>query len=286
MKHFKRSFGQLADASGNAIDAIGPDDERAIGQAAALNIIQQSGGLVLDHGLVAYVNAVANYVGLHGERAVTGKDGIARLKARRFFVGILDDDSMNAYALPGGYILVTRGLLENLSCEADLAWVLGHEIAHVDNEDGLKALKAAVGTTAFAKELVHFGAAAEPKEEDADASKASFENPDFFAKVVDKLTSISFSLGLGRDDERQADALGLQYAIRAGYDAKAAKRVLDLLATFPSKRKVFKTHDEPPERLQLLTRKILDAPAGHLGITRFDRGAIQRLEAVRHAGAR
>src|SRR5205085_1175167 len=110
---------------------------------------------------------------------VKGKDGIARLNSRRFFVGVVNDDSMNAYALPGGYILLTRGLVENLSCESDLAWVLGHEISHVDNEDGLTALKGVVGSAAFGKELAHFGA------QKSEEETASFKNPAFFAKVVD-----------------------------------------------------------------------------------------------------
>jgi len=273
VKNLKSSFTGLANASGNAIDSIGPEDERAIGQAAAINIIQQSGGLVLEQGLVTYVNAVANHVALQGRRVVAGKDGVVRLEARRFFVGVLADDSLNAYALPGGYILLTRGLLQNMTCESDLAWALGHEIAHIDNEDGLKALKLAVGGAAFGKELAQFGAT-KPEGE-----VVTFKNPDFFAKVADKLTDISFKFGLGREDERNADSQGLMYSTAAGYDAQAAKRVLDLLATNPAKRKLFKSHDEPAVRLQLLNKQIGGLSAGKLGIDRYDRGCIQRLEA-------
>lgn len=279
IKNLRSSFTSLASASGNAIDSIGPDDERAVGQAAAINIIQQSGGLVLEQGLVTYVNAVANHVASQGRRVVGGKDGVVRMEARRFFVGVLADDSLNAYALPGGYILVTRGLLQNMTCESDLAWVLGHEIAHVDNEDGLKALKLAVGGAAFGKELAQFGA------QKPEGEIVTFKNPEFFAKVSDKLTDISFKLGLGREDERNADSQGLMYSTAAGYDAQGAKRVLELLATNPAKRKIFATHDEPSVRLQLLNKQIGGLTAGKLGIERYDRGCIQRLEAAKASSA-
>lgn len=279
VKNLKTSFQGLAKASGSAIDAISADDERAVGQAAAINIIQQSGGLVLEQGLMTYVNAVANHVGQQGQRVVTGKDGVARINSRRFFVGVLADDSMNAYAMPGGYILLTRGLVQNLSCESDLAWVIGHEIAHIDNEDGLKALKVAVGGTAFGKELAQFGA------QKAEGETVTFKNPVFFAKVADKLTEISFKFGLGREDERNADSQGLMYSTAAGYDAQGAKRVLELLATNPAKRKIFATHDEPSVRLQLLTKQIGGLTAGKLGIDRYDRGCIQRLDAAKAATA-
>lgn len=279
IRNLKASFQGLAQASGKAIDAISADDERAIGQAAAISIIQQSGGLVLEQGLVTYVNAVANHVAQQGKRANTGKDGIARINARRFFVGVLNDESMNAYALPGGYILLTKGLLQNMTCESDLAWVLGHEIAHIDNEDGLKALKATVGSAAFGKELAQFGAQRSEEE------TATFKNPEFFAKVADKLTDISFKLGMGREDERRADSQGLMYSTVSGYDAQGAKRVLELLATNPAKRKIFKTHDDPPTRLQLLSKQIGGLTAGKLGIERYDRGCIQRLEAASRQSA-
>lgn len=259
-------------APSRAVDAITPAQERAIGQAAAFNIIQQSGGLVLEEGLLRYVNQVANAVASVGERTEKGKDGIPRIKARRFFVGVLDSDSMNAYALPGGYILVTRGLLENVSCESDLAWILGHEIAHVDAEHGLKALKLAVGGSAFIKEWT------------ATSGESSLDNPEFFTKLVDKLTDITYRAGLQAKDERTADLQGLALSVKAGYDSRAPRRVLDLLATNPAKWKPFASHDSPAHRAQLLGEHMEDAPHGKLGLARFESECIARLDGVRHAG--
>lgn len=258
-------------APGRAIDAITPEQERAIGQAAAFNVIEKSGGLLLEEGLTRYVNQVANYVASKGERTEKGKDNVARVTARRFFVGVLDSESMNAYALPGGYILLTRGLLENLSCESDLAWVLGHEIAHVDAEHGLKALKLSVGGSAFLKEWT------------GSAGESSLENPVFFAKLAEKLADITYRVGLQAKDERVADTQGLALAIKAGYDSRAPKRVLDLLAVNTAKWTPFASHDGPAQRIQLLGTAIDQAPKGKLGLERFERECVARIDGVKRA---
>lgn len=268
----RENLDEKANAPARAIDAITPDQERALGQAAALNIIQMSGGLVLEEGLIKYLNATANAVAQEGERVEKGKDGLPRVKARRFFVGVLDDESMNAFALPGGYILITRGLLQNLTSEADLAWVLGHEIAHVDSEHGLKALKTTVGGKAFLNEWTGTG--------DGDVSLGDSK---FFAKVVDTLTRISFEVGMGRKDELDADDLGLQYATLAGYDSKAAQRVLELLAVNPTRQKFFRSHDTPQARIAALGKKIESRTNGKLGVERFDAACLLRLEAAKNA---
>lgn len=256
-------------AAQNAIDAITPAQERAVGQAAALNIIQQSGGLVLEERLVQYVNGVANAVGSKGARKPS-PNGNVRLKARRFFVGILNDPGMNAYGLPGGYILLTRGLVENLTCESDLAWILGHEIAHVDNEDGLKALKLAVGGREFLSQLRGGG-----------EKEATLDDEDFFARVADKMANITYAAGLDKDEELAADLLGLEYAMKSGYDSRAPKRVLELLATNAKKVRAFASHDTPQRRLEVLGARVEKQPNGKLGIERFDEGAVQRLEATK-----
>ncbi len=262
---------QIRSASSQAIDRITADDERALGQAAAINVIQQYGGLVLEEGLQRYLNEVANLVAAQGERQEKGTDGVARLNARRFFVGVLNDDSYNAFALPGGYVLVTKGLLRNLADEAELAWVLGHEIAHVDREDGLKALKVQVGTTAVMDEFIRGGT--------ADAGAVGFGNSKFFAKLVDTMTRVTLEMGMGRTDEREADSLGLRYAIAAGYDARAARGVLALLGANPGKRALFSGHDAPATRAGILAAAIDAAPPGARGTGRFDVECAQRLEA-------
>lgn len=269
---------ERGEAPRKAIDAITAEQERAVGQAAAINIINQSGGLVLEEGLVRYVNGVANFVASKGARTVKSKDkGKARINARRFFVGILDSDDMNAFALPGGYILITRGLVENLSTESDLAWVLGHEIAHVDNEDGLGALKVAIGTKEFMTQWT------------GTSGDSRFDNPAFFEWIADKLANIVYKVGLDHEKELAADKQGLEYATRAGYDSRCAKRVLELLAvnsaTAAPKFHLYSSHDPPARRLAILGDLVEKQPKGKLGFDRFDLGAIQRIEAAKNSSS-
>src|SRR5215203_5307698 len=124
---------------------------------------------------------------------------------------LLDDSSVNAFALPGGFVYVTRGLMSHLDSEAELAATIGHEVGHVTARHGVtqrsKQILAAVGL-----------AVAAILDEDIAAWA--------FAGHV--------GLGLlflqhGREDERQADDLGLRYAMRAGYDPREMSELFGVL---------------------------------------------------------
>ena len=161
--------------------------------------------------------------------------------------------------------------MENLSCESDLAWVLGHEIAHVDAEHGLKALKLTVGGSAFVNEWT------------GHAGESSLDNPAFFAKVVDKMSDITYKYGLQVKDERFADEHGLDLAVKAGYDSQGAQRTLEMLAANEGKAKRFASHDSPAERMKLLGEQLTKAPSGKLGVARFEAECIARIAGVKRA---
>ena len=252
----------IARAEG-AMDRIDDDDERAVGQASSFHVIEGYGGLLLEEGLNAYLNDLANHVGMQGRRQVTLSDGRLRVTARRFFVGVLNDDSHAAFALPGGYIFVTRGLLEDLGSESELAWVLGHEIAHVDYEDGLVGVKAQVAGGSLLT-----------------GGTLDFSDNKVFGKIVGAVTDHLLRNGWDKDAETRADKLGLQYAAAAGYDPHAATRVLRLLETNKSRTK---SHAEPGERADLLEAEIQRLAAsrrGKLGVQRYDRECIRHLESA------
>jgi len=124
---------------------------------------------------------------------------------------VVDDPSVNAFALPGGYIYVTRGIMAHLNSEAELAAVLGHEIGHVTARHSVnqmsKAQLAGLGLTigtAVSEDLREFGGMAE--------------------------TGLGLLfLKYSRDDERQADGLGLRYLTRARYDPRPTVDVFGML---------------------------------------------------------
>lgn len=255
---------ELSNVSAPAIDAITAEDERAFGESASIVLIASHGGLVLDEPLSTYVNEVGNLVASQGSRRILRKDGTPRTTSRRVSVGILDEATPSAWSFPGGYIFVTRGLLELLQSESELAWILGREIAHIDEEHGLKALKLRVASSAFLT-----GGAVEMKDSV------------LLAKVADEVLRSSVRQGMQRNDEREADLLGLEYAVKAGYDAAGAQRVLALLASLSAAapRRLFSPHDSPEQRFQTLAAKIEAAPGGAMGAERFDTTCLRRLEA-------
>jgi predicted Zn-dependent protease len=98
---------------------IGYDEEKSIGEAIALQVVARYGGTVEQPDLIRYVNLVGKAVANTSDRPDIP-----------YRVAILNHDSINVFAAPAGYIFVTRGLLKQIHNEAELAAVLGHEIAH------------------------------------------------------------------------------------------------------------------------------------------------------------
>jgi predicted Zn-dependent protease len=125
---------------------------------------------------------------------------------------VVDDPVVNAFALPGGYIYITRGILAHMNSEAELASVVGHEIGHVTARHGVSQMSKA--------QLAQLGLGA-----------GAILVPEKTARFGDLVQS---GLGLmfmkyGRDDERQADDLGLRYMVVGGYDPRPMADMFDML---------------------------------------------------------
>ena len=119
----------------------------------------------------------------------------------QFYFKVVDSSEINAFALPGGYIYVTRGILATVNSEAELAGILGHEIGHVIAHHGVKQLTKSIGLTL----LSLGGVIANPKE----GGKWLMVSQSIFNQIL---------LGYGREAELEADTLGLINAYQAGYD--------------------------------------------------------------------
>ncbi len=215
-----------------SLKEIPEPEEIEIGKGIAANLLGAA-PLVRDDALQKYVNRVGLWLALQTERPDL---------PWRF--GITDDPDVNAFASPGGTILITRGLYEKFRNESELAGVLAHEIAHVVQKHQLKAIKSQLGRE-WQTELAT--AVAERK----DSSRAANQLKAFTAGTE------LFARGLDKADEFEADRMGVVIAARGGYNPYGLVGSLQTLdAVNPQDGAValmFKTHPSPAKRLEMLS---------------------------------
>ncbi len=180
----------LSPPSAHSIPFISLETEVAMGKGADKQVIQQY-GIYQDKELQLYVNQV-------GQKLVSD---LSDKVFRRFFFKLVDSSQINAFALPGGYVYVTRGLLVTLNSEAELAGVIGHEIAHVTLHHGAKMMVRTIG----AQILSIGGAIASPKH----AGQWLAVSSAMFQQI---------NLGYGREAELESDAQGMLASTESGYD--------------------------------------------------------------------
>jgi predicted Zn-dependent protease len=179
---------------------ISEAQEIAIGRESDESIVAQF-GLYPDEALQDYVAGIGHDLAARSERP--DLDWTFR---------VLDDPLVNAFALPGGYIYVTRGILAHFNSEAELASVLGHEIGHVTARHGVNQMSKA--------QLAQLGLGV--------ASILAPEEVQKFGGLATQGLGLLF-LKFGRDDERQADDLGLRYIVNEGYDPRPMAEVFETL---------------------------------------------------------
>jgi predicted Zn-dependent protease len=226
-----------------------PEEETRIGRQVAGNLLGAV-PLVRDDKLQNYVNLVGNWVALQSGR----KDISWRF-------GVLDTEDINAFAAPGGYVFLTKGLYRRLNNEAELAGVLAHEIAHVTKKHHLKVLKQSSVIGAL-------GQTAGRKAKDSD-------------QVVQNLIGNGAEImarGLDKNAEFEADRAGIVFAARSGYDPWGLPGVLQDMAGLPAKDSrtslLYKTHPHPADRLAALGEAVngrLDTVSGKDVASRFYR---------------
>lgn len=183
--------------------------EIAIGEEAKPQLVEQYGGRIDD----AYMQAYVTEVGMSMVPHVEGDYGDLPWE----FI-VLDSDVINAFALPGGKVFITRGLLVELEDEAMLAGVLGHEIGHVTAEHADKR----ISNQMIVAGVVVGASVAAGVSSDDDLVRVG-------VPVLVGATGQGFLLKFGRGDELQADSLGMRYMSRAGYDPEAQRDVMDVL---------------------------------------------------------
>lgn len=200
------------------------DKEIALGRQLALEV-EQSAKLVEDPLVTEYINRVGQNLVLHSDAKIP------------FTIKVIDSDEVNAFALPGGYFFVNKGLILAADNEAEIAGVMAHEIAHVaarhamENQGKLQAINYGLLAT-----IIFGGGIAAPIAQNAGG----------FAQL---LSFLKFS----RNAEMEADMLGVQYLYAAGYDPSAMATMFEKLNEKNKKKpgtlaKIFTTHPQSLDR--------------------------------------
>jgi predicted Zn-dependent protease len=217
---------------------ISEKDEIALGQQAAEDV-RQSIGLVDNPALHQYVASVGMPMARQSERP-----------ALPWSFQVVDDPTVNAFALPGGPIFVTRGMMSHLNSEAELAAVLGHEIGHITARHSVSQLSNA--------QLAQLG-----------LGLGSVLSPDIakYGQLAAAGLQLLF-LKHGRDAERQSDELGFRYMLQSRYDPR---EMTDLFVTLNRVGEAsggerlpnwLSTHPNPEDRLEATRARLAQLGAG------------------------
>ncbi len=238
-----------------ALAPIGYKEEKAIGGALAVEVFQRFGGPYNNPRLLRYVTLVGTSVAAHSDRPNIP-----------YYFALLNNAQPNAFATPGGYVFLTIGLLRQLRSEAELAGVLGHEIAHITAKHALKTLQRSQILHGVSQLTV----------------TALDKDPAMFDQIINELSATLFERGLDQKLEYAADRLGVEYAYRVGYNPQGLRSFLRRLAQNQRSRRtgLFKTHPDPRRRADLLQQTMLQQyghqPGGQTLQQRFVKATKQR----------
>ncbi|MFN3454975.1 MAG: M48 family metallopeptidase [Pseudobdellovibrio sp.] len=218
----------------NSKREITPEEELTIGNTIGGGLLTMT-PLMNNAEAQNYVNDLGMWIALQSEQPSL---------AWRF--GIIDTDDYNAFSMPGGIILISRGVVKNCATEAELAGVLAHEISHVLKKHHVKALQQEAQRLGLSQLSDEISKGSKNKETAALASS------------VVKAGSSLYAKGLDKDDEFEADRMGVVLAVRAGYSSAGLVRVLDGLSHQNAKTDkyslLFKTHPSPESRIENLNK--------------------------------
>jgi predicted Zn-dependent protease len=253
-------------------NVLSMEQEAALGAQAAPALSQEFGGPVRDEQLQAYVTRMGEEIARHTE---------GDFPKLEWEFTLLDSPVVNAFALPGGKVFITRGLAEKMTNDAQLAGVLGHEVGHVSAQHtarrvgqqmifntGLAVAGVAVGLSDESSALRQYGQYAVPA-----------------LAIGGNLVLLSY----GRDEESQADYLGMRYMSRAGYNPRGQLEVMQILAGESAggarPPEWMASHPLPETRIRrieglLNSEEFREAANRPMGEERFQREFLSRLRQV------
>ncbi len=226
-QNFRMRAHQMAVNENTAEDV---EAEIAFGRTIAARILGQF-DIVKDKQLIHYVNLVGRSLAFNSSRSDL-----------QFYFTVLDTDFINAYSTPGGYVFITRGALQAMRNEAELAAVLAHEIAHISEKHIVKEFKIkAVDKSATAGLSQLLGSA-------SSSAKVAF------SQAVDNAVNLLLEKGFKQQDELEADRVALMLMAATGYDPMALGRFLKRTRHSKVKARHKSTHPPTSARIDSLNR--------------------------------
>lgn len=240
-----QSLIKVGQAADKTFSDITPEQEYYIGRSVGATIVSK---------YKVYDNAQATeYINLLGQGLA-----LASIKPETFggyhFL-ILDSDEINAFAAPGGFIFLSRGMLRLCKSEDEVAAVLAHEIGHVELQHALRAIKGSRLTSALTTLAVE-GAKSFGGEQLAQLTEA-------FEGSISDITGTLMNSGYARKQEYQADASAVRILKAVGYDPLALARLLTEMEKNlkPGGHDFAATHPPPQDRVKDVEKLAADAPA-------------------------
>lgn len=229
------NLGAISGAVKDTVDvvksmSIDTKKEMEIGASVHPQLLSEMGG--------AYGNkAVQDYVNRIGQKLATKstRSGI------NYHFTVVNDSMVNAFALPGGYVYVTRGILGVMKDEAELAAVLGHEIGHVEAKHGVERIQKLVLAEKGTKYAAQAGGAA-----------GGAIGQELAGEIAKQFSKIAIT-GYGRKQELEADRIGIRIANSASYDPEGAVRLFQTLLKLEGGKSsggLYASHPDTKKRIE------------------------------------
>jgi beta-barrel assembly-enhancing protease len=212
---------------------VSEDEERRLGENVSASL-RSKYGVVQDEELTKYVTLVGSSLA----------QGSSRPKLDWKFI-VLDTDGVNAFAAPGGFVHITRGLLGLMKTESELAGVLGHEITHVTAKHTVRFIQQSKGITIT-----------------SDMAGQGNYRDYVIAKMSEKAFHLLLDGSFSREDERESDKVGVELANKLGYApdglAEALKKIDARNSGRTERNGLFASHPAAKERIDAIDKQIKD----------------------------
>lgn len=226
---------ETAGINARQINIVSTDEEIRLGKNIAVEV-EKNQPVLQDPALTAYVSEI-------GQKVASQSD---RRNVPYSFKVIDNDKEINAFALPGGPVYVYTGLLKSAENEAELASVLGHEVAHIAARHSTEQLTKQYGFAIIAQLILG-------------------EDPGIAAKIGRDIVGSLGMLKFSRDDEIEADRLGVRYMLRAGYNPEAMVSFQEKLGKLQSGKSsrvlmFLSTHPMSQDRVTAIKQEIATLP--------------------------